>query len=129
MDFQIYLPYVCDINAVSSIGANTLVTTNIEHGFVVGNLVGFSIPKEYGMRELNAVKAYVLTVPTTTSVLLNLDSRNFTPFIIPTPIPTVVLDPAQIIPAGNSNSGYSAPGGVQPTYETIPGAYQAQIET
>ncbi len=127
MSLQIYTPYVCDIDSISPQGATTLITTTIVHSFSIGNLVKFQIPKQYGMRQLNPLKAYVLDVPADNEILVVLDTSKFDPFVIPTPIPTVVLDPAQVIPAGDANSGYSAPGAVQPKYQTIPGSYQGIV--
>lgn len=126
MSFQIYTPYVCNIIAITSEGAFTLVTTEIDHGFVVGNLVRFQIPPQYGMRELNPLHAYVINAPMPNQVLLSIQTLEFTPFVLPMSAPPVVLDPAQIIPAGDANSGTSAPGGVLESL-TIPGAYQQII--
>ena len=123
---QSYVPYVCNIASVSAVGQTTLITTEIVHAFVIGNLVRFQIPKEYGMVQLNPMKAYVLDVPATDQILLALDIIGFDSFVIPSPPPTVVLDPAQVIPAGDANSGTLAPGGTLQSL-TIPGAYQAII--
>jgi hypothetical protein len=126
MSLQVYTPYVCEIVEIESLGLFTLVTTAIVHTFVIGNLVRFQIPQEYGMRELNPLKAYVYDVPQDDQVLLVLDSSTFTPFVVPTVDPLIVLNPAQIIPAGDANSGTLAPGGVLES-RTIPGAYQAVV--
>jgi hypothetical protein len=91
----------------------------------VGSLVAFQVPKEYGMRQLNGLKVYVFDFDST-SILVMLDSTQFDPFVIPSVDPSVVLDPAQAIPAGGANSGTSAPNGVLESL-TIPGAYQAVV--
>lgn len=126
MSLQTYTPYVCNINAISSSGQQTLVTTAIVHAFVIGNLVAFQIPFLYGMRQLNPLKAYVIDVPNPDQVLLALDSSLFDPFVLPVVSSPVVLDPAQILPAGDANNGTLAPGGVLVSL-SIPGAYQAIV--
>lgn len=116
-----YLPFTCDISAIA-LGQQTVITTTVNHSFVIGNQVAFQIPKEYGTRQLNAVDGYVLdTTPTT--VTLNIDSTHFDAFIIPSVNPLIVLDPAQIIPIGDANTGYVLPGGQRPTLQ-IPGSFR-----
>lgn len=126
MGFQVYTPFVCDISAVASAGADTLVTTAIDHAFVIGNLIRFQIPQQYGMRQLNQLEAYVISVPAANQLLMNIDTRAFDPFVIPTLPQFVVIDPAQTIPVGDANSGTLAPGGIL-SLRTIPGAYQAIV--
>ena len=123
---QFYTPYVVNIIQVESIGLLTTVTFDVPHGFVIGSLVAFRVPPEYGMRQLNGLKAYVFDLDET-SIIVTLDTSQFDAFVVPTVTPPVVIDPALAIPAGDANSGYSAPGGVQPEYLTIPGAFQAQV--
>lgn len=126
MSFQIYTPYVCDITSIQSVNKTTVITTAIPHGFVIGSLVAFSIPKEWGMRQLSGLKGYVLSL-TTNTITVTIDSSQFDAFVTPMMSSPTVIDPAQAIPAGDANSGYSAPGAVQPQYQTIPGAYQAVV--
>ncbi len=126
MTFQIYTPYICDISDIESVDQQTVITTAIDHAFVIGSLVAFSIPQEWGMNQLNGLKGYVITL-TSDTITINIDSSQFDAFVTPSPPEFVVIDPAQVIPAGDANSGYSAPGAVQPQYQTIPGAYQGII--
>jgi hypothetical protein len=125
MSFQVYTPYICDIASVSQ-GQTTVITTDIPHTFVIGNQVAFSIPQEWGIRQLNNLKGYVISI-TTDTLTVTIDSSQFDPFVVPSPPDFVVIDPAQVIPVGDANSGYSAPGAVQPQYQSIPGAFQAII--
>lgn len=125
MSFQTYTPYVVNIASVVSNGLLTTITFDVPHGFVVGSLVAYQVPKEYGMRQLNGLKTYVFDYDAN-SIIVVLDSSQFDPFVIPTFDPSVVLDPAQAIPAGDANSGTSAPDGVLESL-TIPGAYQAVV--
>ena len=121
MGLQIYTPYICNITAISQ-GQETVVTFALPHSFVDGSLVAFSIPQAYGMRQLDGLKVYVVTT-SEFAIMVTIDSTEFDPFFVPSVPSNVVLDPALAIPAGDANSGYLAPGAVQPTYQTIPGAY------
>jgi hypothetical protein len=126
MSFQVYTPFACDIADIQSVDRLTVITTTVPHGFVLGNLVGFSIPKEYGMTQLSGRKGYVLDLDETT-VTITINSIEFQPFMIPTVIPPKVIDPAQILPIGDANSGSSSPGGIPDPSLTIPGAFRAIV--
>jgi hypothetical protein len=117
-----YIPFTCDISSIAK-GATTTITTSTDHGFVVGNSVQFVIPKEYGMRQLNKRVGYVLSI-TSDTLEVNIDSANFDAFVIPTPVSVIiVLDPAQVLPVGDNNTGYQTPGNSTPTLK-IPGTYR-----
>jgi hypothetical protein len=124
MSLQVYTPYICNIVEVDQ-GQTTVITTDVVHAFVFGSLVAFNVPKEYGMRQLTALKGYVIDL-TDTTITVTIDSTQFDAFVVPVVGPTVVLDPALVIPAGDANSGTSAPGGTLESL-TIPGAYQAIV--
>lgn len=121
-DSGTYYPYACDIEDVTK-GSTTLIETSIVHSFVVGNQVQFSIPSDYGMRQLNAQKGYVIAVPDDTTIIVDIDSRTFDNFVIPTPPEFVVIDPAQVAPIGDCNFGKLAVNGFLTVPQTIPGAY------
>lgn len=129
MSAQLYTPYICNITAVTKGQKLTQLTTDVPYGFVIGNQVSFQVPKQYGMRQLDGQKAYVLTTDNATQFTVVLDSSQFDPFVVPSITPPTVIDPAQVMSVGDANSGYSAPGAVQPMYQTIPGAFQAQFLT
>ena len=82
------------------------------------------IPKQWGMRQLNLVKGYVLTIPNPDEFTVNIDTSNFDAFTIPTTPDFVVIDDATVVGIGDANYGQSSPGGVVPLPQTIPGAYQ-----
>lgn len=118
-----YTPFICNITAITQADP-AVVTTEEEHAFVVGALVTFQIPKVYGMVELNGLKGYVSAI-TTNTVTVAVDTTQFQAFSVPSLDPEIVIDPAQISAIGSANTGYSAPGGVQPSDLTIPGAFKA----
>lgn len=96
---EYYAPWKFDITAIS-IGQTTLVTTYIPHNYVIGQEVRFIIPITFGTRQLNEKKGYVISIPSPTQVLVNIDSSQMDPFILST-APTK----AQILPIGDINSG------------------------
>ena len=119
----IFYPFVCGITAITPQGTQTLVTTDIDNAFVVGNQVQFQIPRQWGMRQLNQLKGYVSAVPDVDDILVNIDTSNFDPFVVPTPTPGVVIDPAQVLLSGNYNNGQLYPSGVPVLQIQIPGSY------
>lgn len=120
-----YTPFICDISNVTQAIA-PLVTTAVDHGFVVGQQVQFFIPPQWGMRQLNGLKGYVTTIPAADEFTTNINTLNFDAFVTPTPPAYVVIDPAQVAGIGDINTGQSFPGGVPPNPNTVPGSYQNQ---
>lgn len=117
-----YYPFTCDISSVSQ-GLTTTVTTTIDNAFKVGNQVSFRIPPQYGMTQLNGLKGYIISVPSANQIVVNIVSTNFDAFSVPTVTPPTVIDPAQVVAIGDSNTGSQSPGSVYPIPNTIPGAY------
>lgn len=74
-----YIPLNVQISDITR-SVNALVTTNTDHYYVVGQLVRFHVPHPYRMEELNERLAYVLTVPTSTTFTVDVDTRTFTAF-------------------------------------------------
>ena|SRR6185503_13211530 len=83
-----------------------VVTTTEDHDYVVGMMVTFMIPIAFGMTELNGLNVQVIAIPTSDSLTINLDSRSFTPFAYPSPLPSAYTPPS-IIP--NSSGPYLPP--------------------
>lgn len=82
---------------------NGIVTTNIPHGYQVGQLVRFSIPAVSGMVQLDQQTATVLTVPSTTTFTINIDTSAYTTFTFP----TVAQQPSnfpQVVPVGEDTA-------------------------
>ncbi len=121
-----YTPFVCDIAAIVT-GQNTLVTTSVNHAFVIGQEVQFFIPPVWGMIQLDQMTGYVTAIPTSNEFTVNIDSLGFNAFIIPTPSPFVVITPAQVAGIGDFNTGTVSPGGIPSNPNTIPGAFQNQF--
>ncbi len=82
-----------------------VVTTVDDHGYVAGMMVTFLIPTQFKMVQLNGVNAQVLQV-TSDTLTINLDSRNFSVFSYPSPLPSAYTPPS-VIP--NSSGPYLPP--------------------
>jgi hypothetical protein len=80
------------------------VTFASEHQFVPGSIIGLRISRPYGMVEANNKEVKVLSI-TDTTVVVDLDTNNFTPFVYPvsgnnTP-PIAVPSASSLIPNFN----------------------------
>lgn len=116
-----YVPFACDISGVA-LGQTTMITTSVNHGFIVGNEVTFLIPRLWGVSQLNGLKGLVLAF-TNNTITVNIDSTMFDAFITPTVTLPVVIDTPQVLPVGDQNTGYVLPGGSPPPLQ-IPGTYR-----
>lgn len=103
---QWFQPSAFTITAIST-GRNTTVTTSpafgVNNNYVVGQLVRFHIPPTYGISQLNGQDGYVISLPATNQVVVNIDtSRGYDTFI---PSPTYGPTPPQIVAIGDVSSG------------------------
>jgi len=114
---EYYKPNVFFISAIT-IGYQTTVTTTIAHNFVIGQLVRLLIPNGYGSRILNERTGYVISIPSTTQVTLDMISNDSDPFINAN-----LKTRPQIVPVGDVNTGDLNPNGrtLQPL--AIPGSF------
>lgn len=129
---DLYIPFNCPVVSVTQ--ANPcVVTTSVNHSFVVGQEVFFVIPPQYGMTQLDSLtyatangtpqRAYVTAVGART-ITLNLNSTAFTAFALPTSaVAALGVSQAQVMAIGDANTGYTGP--TVPTPQTIPGAFAA----
>lgn len=90
-----------------------VVTTSTDHNLTTGQVVRVNVPRNYGMVELNHL-ALIITVLSATTFslqatqvppLVNVDSRQFTAFTIPSD-PSFV---AEIIPIGAGPTPKTSP--------------------
>jgi len=111
----LYAPGVSNITSLT-LGATTTVVTTAPHNLNVGSEVAFRIPKLWGTVQLNSpqnfripgspVYGYVMSVISSTSVLVKLNSMNFTPFTTNIPVTDVPgLSFPQMVAVGDINSG------------------------
>lgn len=101
------------------LGINTIVTTSINHNYVIGQLVRLIIPPNAGCRNLNESQGYVLSIPSPTQVLLSINSTDTDPFIVPSASSTQ----AQTLAIGEINSGQTNSNGTVNQVTYIPGSF------
>ena len=74
---QYYQPskfYIEDV----TLGRTTTVTTTEDHNYVIGQLVRLLIPSSFGCVQLNNTQGYVISIPASNEVELDIDSSNDT---------------------------------------------------
>jgi len=115
---QFYKPSRFIISAIT-LGTTTLVTTTVDHDYVIGQLVRLIIPNPNGTYQLNEKLGYVISIPADTQVVLDIDSSTYSLFQTSTN-PTQ----PQILATGNINSGKINNNGNLNTGTYIPGSFQ-----
>jgi hypothetical protein len=96
---QYYSPSKFFISAISQ-GPTTLVTTTVDHNYVIGQLIRLIIPIESGIRQLNGQQGFVLSIPAADQVEVGIYSVGFDAF-------TSSSSPTQpqILAIGDINTG------------------------
>jgi hypothetical protein len=110
-------------------GITTVVTmtpsnvggTTVYPNYVIGQRVRINMTYGYGMPQINTMEAYVLSVPSSTTVQLDIDSRFFNAFDT---TPTGATTPSQIIAVGDINSGQINSSGRTNQLTYIPGSFR-----
>lgn len=114
-----YAPRYYQITEIDQ-GPTTLFTFSQDHDFVVGQLVRTIIPQFWGIRELDEVESYVISIPAANQVVLNVSTVGFNAFI---PDPVYSINSPYVVPVGDVNTGYiSHTGRVAPSLN-IPGSF------
>lgn len=115
---QFYKPSRFVISAIT-LGSTTLVTTTVDHNYVIGQLVRLIIPNANGTYQLNEKSGYVISIPTATQVVLDIDSSMYNLF-------QTSSNPTQpqILATGDINSGKINNNGNLQTGTYIPGSFQ-----
>jgi hypothetical protein len=116
---QYYQPRVYNISAIAN-GTTTLVTTTINHDYVVGQEVRFVISQLYGERQLNQQTGLVISVPAANQVIVNIDSTNYDAFVAN--LNSRSTQP-QIVAVGDVNSGVTNTSGRTNNGTFIPGSF------
>ncbi len=102
-------------------GVSTLVTTSSNHNYVIGQLVRLLIPFGYGSRQLDGKQGYVVSIPSFSQVLVNINSQVCDAFI---PNPSIEKTKAQILAIGDINTGIISSTGRTVSSTAIPGSFQ-----
>lgn len=138
---DLYIPFGVPISGITT-GTTTVITTAINHSFVVGQEVFFVIPTTtftnttpvWGTTQLDSAavlaatgipqQAYVTAV-TATTITVNVNSTGFGAFTYPTSAQAALgVTYPQVLAVGDQNSGTSQVPPVTPPI-TIPGAFYA----
>ncbi len=118
---QFYLPSRFIIEDITR-GFTTLITTTVDHDYVVGQLVRTLIPSSCGTYQLNESEGYVLSIPQSDQVVIDIDSRQMDSFITITPDNRNLSYP-QIIAIGDISSGAINTSGSMNLINFIPGSF------
>ena len=98
---EFYEPSRFVISAVT-LGRTTIVTTSVAHNYIIGQEIRLLIPPSFGCRQINRKLGFVLSIPSTTQVEINIDSsRNVDPYIAS----NSTVESAQILAIGDVNTG------------------------
>jgi hypothetical protein len=116
---QYYLPQVFNISAITN-GPTTLVTTTVNHDYVVGQEVRFLISQLYGERQLNQKTGFVTSIPAPNQVTVAINSSSFDIFVAN---PASGTTQPQIVAVGDLNTGTINSTGRANTGTYIPGAF------
>lgn len=115
---QNYQPSRFVISAIA-LGFTTIVTTSVNHNYVLNQLCRLIIPPTFGCRQLNESQGYVLSIPSSTQVELSINSsQNVDPFVL-----SSATTVAQILAIGDISNGFVSSTGVQIPSVTVPGAF------
>lgn len=84
-----------------TLGTQTTVTTTEDMDYVIGQEVRLIIPPTFGCRQLNNQTGFVINIPTSNQVTLNIDSsQNVDPYTV-----SNATTQAQIMAIGDINNG------------------------
>lgn len=115
---QFYQPSQFFISGIT-LGMTTIVTATTNMNYVIGQEVRLLIPPSFGSIQLNGATGFVISIPSTTQVEINIDSTLSDPFILSSSI----VQSAQIIAIGDSNNGVQSNTGRATALTNVPGAF------
>lgn len=102
-----------------TLGQTTVVTTSVDHNYVIGQEIRLLIPAQFGCYQLNGLLGYVLSLPGLNQVEVSINSsRNVNAYIAATSTQS-----PQIIAIGDVNEGYLSTTGPIIPNPGIPGAF------
>lgn len=108
------------VNAVVTMSPVTVNGVTTYPNYEIGQQVKILITKYNGMPQINDQVAYVLSVPTTTSVEIDINTTSYNAFITS---PTYNPNQSQIIAIGDINSGNINSSGEQSQNTNVIGSF------
>jgi hypothetical protein len=120
---QFFQPKQFIVSAIT-LGPTTIITTILDMDYVIGQQIRLTIPSKYGAQLLNEQIGFVLSIPTSNSVEVDINSNGSDPFI---PSPIFIgfesKTPPQIMAIGDVNSGQINTSGRTSNKTFIPGSF------
>lgn len=117
---EIWIPFAVQITNITQ-AASAVITTAMDHGFVVGQVVTIQLPELFGMVEIDGLQANVTAI-TANTITVDINSTGFTAFAYPTSADFAMgTDVPTVYPVGDTNFGFIGP--VVPFPPAIPGAF------
>ena len=102
-----------------TLGQTTVVTTSVDHNYVIGQEVRLIIPAAFGCYQLNGLSGYVLSLPAANQVEISINSSlNVNAYIAATSTQS-----PQIVAIGDINQGYISTTGTTVPNPGILGAF------
>lgn len=117
---QYYEPSRYEITNIT-LGNNTVVTTSVDHNYVIGQECRLIISKYYGSYQLNEQTGFVIAIPASNQVTLTIDSSSNVNSYISSP--TYNKNPPQIMAIGDINTGAINSSGRNSQTTYIPGSF------
>jgi len=96
---QFYQPRMFFISDIA-LGQTTTITTTVDHDYVIGQECRLIIPPTFGTRELNNQTGFVIAIPASNQVTLDINSQGFNTFIS-----SSATTQPQILAIGDVNTG------------------------
>lgn len=107
-----------------SLGLTTTITTAVDQNYVVGQEIRLLIPPKYGSRGLNQQTGFVIDIPNSDQVTVDINSNGMDAFIpSPTFLPFESKTLPQIVAIGDINSGIINNTGRISLTTNIPGSF------
>jgi hypothetical protein len=97
----VFKPAMRIVTAITQ-ASSCLVTTSFDHNYAIGLIVRLDIPPAFGMQQVNQQVGTILTLPTTTTFTLNIDTTQYDSFTTPGTYPADAQS-AQVVPVGEVN--------------------------
>jgi len=101
-----------------TLGQTTTVTTAVDHNYVVGQQCRLLVLPQNGPVELNNQVGYVLSIPASNSVVLNINSVGYNTFVT-----SSYRQQPQIVAIGDVNSGLTNSLLTTNTQTNVPGSF------
>jgi hypothetical protein len=116
---QYYEPSRFVISALT-LGIVTNITTSVPHNYVVGQQIRVLIPPFYGTYQISGQQGYVISVPSSTQVIVDINSSGANAFVSS---PSYGPTQPQIVAIGDVNSGVINSNGRKGNGTFIPGSF------